>query len=46
MRGLQGEEEGGGVRCGPGAARTILFSECVLGSPRASQPLGTRLCLF
>jgi hypothetical protein len=25
VRGLRGEEEGGGVRSGPGAARTILL---------------------
>ena len=31
-RGLRGEEEGGGVRSGPGAARTILLFHIISAS--------------
>jgi len=33
VRGLRGEEEGGGVRSRPGAARTILFFHIISARP-------------
>ena len=43
-RGLRGEEEGGGVRSGLGAARTILLSHIISARP-SQQPLMVRTFL-
>ena len=44
VRGLRGEEEGGGVRSGPGAARTILLFHIISARP-SKQPLRVRTFL-
>jgi hypothetical protein len=41
VRGLRGEEEGGGVRSGPGEARTILLLHIISARP-SKQPLMVR----
>jgi len=43
-RGLRGEEEGGGVRSGPGEARTILLFH-IISARRSNQPLMVRTFL-
>jgi hypothetical protein len=43
-RGLRGEEEGGGVTSGPGAARTILLFHIISARP-SKQPLMVRTFL-
>jgi hypothetical protein len=43
-RGLRGEEEGGGVRSGPGEARTILLLHIISARP-SKQPLMVRTFL-
>jgi hypothetical protein len=47
VRGLRGEEEGGGVRSGPGAARTILLFHTISARP-SKQPrmVGSTLGVF
>ncbi len=41
---MGGEEEGGGVRCGPGSARTILLVHIISARP-SKQPLMVRIFL-
>ena len=43
-RGLRGEEEGGGVRSGPGVARTILLFH-IISARSSKQPLRVRTFL-
>jgi hypothetical protein len=44
VRGLRGEEEGGGVRSGPGAARTILLFHTISARPpKQTRMVGTFL---